>query len=174
MISKITKQLTKIASALVVLFMLAVVPVQAQYNSTTCNDPSSSVYSSEQCLPYQLGLEDINDEALIKRNPAQLITTVVQFFLAIVIIVVIFRLVIVGLGVANAKADADARKEQITKAINSLIGLVVAFSVFGLSIVINNALGQDNVGEIVDCSDIPATVPTTSPLWTRCTIATQK
>jgi uncharacterized protein YacL len=72
------------------------------------------------------------------------ITTIaVQLLLAAMILLVVYRIVVAGIKIANAKEEADKRKEGFKSIANAGIGLVIVLSSYGFSAAILRYLATE-------------------------------
>lgn len=154
-------KLLKLLFTFVILLSFVGVPALAgggkpSTNNPACNDPNSAVYGSQECIRQKLGLDTVNTDGFFARtNPLDYIILAFQILLAIVILIVVYRIVVAGITIANAKEDADKRKEGFVKMLNAVIGLVVALSSYGIVMAINNAFGvKIDSGVLSQCADL--------------------
>lgn len=152
------------------LFILS--PLSAQ--TGPCYTQNSPEYYTAACIAERAELNKIdeNNDVLIKRNPVEYLALVFEVFLAIVILVVVFRIVMAGIGIAGAKEDAEKRMEGFKSLLNASIGLIIAISAFVVTVYLAGLLGQDSSTDLIDCNNIPTTIPANSPLLDHCNDAT--
>jgi hypothetical protein len=137
--------------------------------TTECDNPQSECYGSRACIKQKLGLDNIDESIFVKANPISAIVVFFQILLAVVIILVVYRIVVAGMTIANAGDDADKRKAGFVKMINAIIGLIVAFSSLGITMLINSAFGiKVDEGILTECANIAVQQGTDSAAYTAC------
>lgn len=139
--------------------------------TSTCNNPTLPDYTTEACVKARLGLSDIvdGDKIFIARDPYSFIVVAFQVLLGILIIIVTGGIVWDAIGIGGAGDDADKRKEKIISIMWRLVGLVAGLGGLGITLIIQTFFfGSTFTDQVIDCNDIPANVPASSDIRTRC------
>lgn len=121
-----------------------------------CDDPRNPNYASEACVRQQLGLDQIKSPTFLNpADPRSIVTVLFQLILGIVVILVVYRIVVSGMMIANAKEDADKRKDGLKSVMNAVIGLVIAFSAYGITLLVLQAFGvKPDELSFLDCQQL--------------------
>ncbi len=142
---------------------------QSTLTMQDCQNTSHPEYGSQECIKVLLGTNEINPPYWRPVDITSWISYGFQFLLGIVVLLVVFRIVMAGIGIANAKEDADKRKEGFKKLLNAVIGLIVAFSALAITRIVTDAMGI-NVNErfLRTCIEVLRDVGPNSPVYERC------
>jgi hypothetical protein len=133
-------------------FGLASTPTRAATCPETLREDPAA-FNSPDCVAERLGLKEVDNKSVfVKQNPVYFIANIFMFLIAIVIFIVVARIVFAGITIANAKEDPEQRTEGFKKALNAIIGLIVALSSLGITTIIQNTFGGEINPELFkDC-----------------------
>lgn len=123
-----------------------------------CNNPAAPAYTSERCVKFRLGLDDITDadKIFIARDPNSFFVVGFQVFLWILVIIVTGGIVIDAFVIAGAGNESDKIKEKLISIVWRLVALVLGLGALGITVYVQNfVFGESFNDQVIDCTDLP-------------------
>jgi hypothetical protein len=122
-----------------------------------CNNPSYTLYNSQECIRYRLGFDDLDlDVIVIPRDPNSLIVVGFRIVLSIIVLLTIARVLWVSFQLGQADMDGEKRKEKILSLVWILVSMLVALAGLGLTFAVQEfVFGETFEDQLIKCSDLP-------------------